>query len=777
MIGSTVAHFRLAGPFGGDTGLYRAVDSAAHGRPVLLLVLVPERPGPEEAERFRRAALAASALGHPAIAPVEDLGEADNGRLFVALSSVEGETLEDRLARGPLQAAEALALTLQLADALAAALGAGIVHGDLRPSRVLLTSAGPSIVAFGLGEIAAPGSGAEEGASFYRAPERLSGEPPGPRSDVWSLGVLLYEMVSGRPPFRGTDESERAAAVATVPPDPLPAPLRGIEGVLLKALRKRPQERWRDAAEMAAALRALPGAASTGSELAPTVVDIPVQPGGSGRRALGGLAPADLPAGLTGRDVENYRLGERLGSGGMAVVFRAEDLRLGRQVALKFLAPELSRDPVAKQRFLREARAASALDHPNLCTIHEVGETEDGQIFLAMPCYEGETLRDRIRRGPLTLEDAVEIAAQVAQGLGKAHRNGIVHRDIKPANLMITTDGVVKVLDFGLAKLAGTTGVARKETGGGTLAYMSPEQTRGDDVDGRADLWSLGVVLYEMLTGQKPFRADREQAVLFAIRTTAPEPLATVRPDVPAALERIVQRLLAKNPDDRFPTAETVVAELRQLLSPTLSGVPSVLPAPPASGRRWGLRAAAVVSAARRRADRRDRPRAPPGGRRLRPNGGELHAAHLRGRARDLPERGAGRRVLRLRQGIRGRPGHLLATHRRGQSAEPDCGLPLAGHPTRRLARRRADRLPLRARRGRALPHGSDRRIGAPAHQRRVQPRLVARRPGARLRDRRSRRTREPGDHQPALARGRGDHPDPAAGHPWGRRAAELVAA
>jgi Tol biopolymer transport system component len=282
------------------------------------------------------------------------------------------------------------------------------------------------------------------------------------------------------------------------------------------------------------------------------------------------------------------------------VVYRAEDLRLGRTVALKFLAPELSRDPVAKQRFLREARAASALDHPNLCTIHEVGETEDGQIFLAMPCYEGETLRDRIRRGPLALEEAADIASQAAQGLGKAHRNGIVHRDIKPANLMITTDGVVKILDFGLAKLADTTGVARQETGGGTLAYMSPEQTRGDDVDGRSDLWSLGVVLYEMLTGLKPFRADREQAILFAIRTLPPEPLAAVRPGVPAVLERIVQHLLAKNPDDRYPSAEAVVVDLRQVLSPTL-GVPAVLTAPPVFDRQqrrrrtWGRSAAAVA--------------------------------------------------------------------------------------------------------------------------------------------------------------------------------------
>ena len=598
MIGSTVAQYRLLGPFGAGGGLYRAETAADH-RPALLLVIVPERTDPEAVERFRRAALAASALDHPGVATVVELGSCEDGRLFAALAPVEGETLEDRLARGALPAAEALACALALADGLGAALAEGIVHGDLRPGLVLLTHGGPCIAAFGLGEVAAAGPTAEEGASVYRAPERLAGGPPGSRADVWSLGVLLYEMVAGRPPFRGADESERAAAVAEAPPDPLPAPLRGIEGVLLRALRKRPEERWRNVVAMAAALRNLPSAASVGSELAPTLVDFPAQPGGSARSGSGPIT-TDLPGGsiaMAGRDVESYRLGERLGSGGMAVVFRAEDLRLGRPVALKFLAPELCRDPAAKQRFLREARAASALDHPNLCTIHEVGETADGQIFLAMPCYEGETLRQRIRRGPLSLDDAVDIASQVAQGLGKAHRNGIVHRDIKPANLMITTDGVVKILDFGLAKLAGTTGTAR-ETGGGTLAYMSPEQTRGDDVDGRADLWSLGVVLYEMLTGVKPFRADREQAVVYAIGNTPPEPLASLRPEVPAELERIVGLLLAKDPGDRYATAEALVADLRFLLSPTLTGVPAVLAAPPARRRRWRRRAMAAAGVA-----------------------------------------------------------------------------------------------------------------------------------------------------------------------------------
>ena len=594
MIGGTVAGYRLLGPFGNGAGLYRAA-SEGEGRPVLLLLTVPERPEPEAAERFRRTAVAATETGHPAILPLLAAGTLADGRLFAAFPVVEGETLEDRLVRGPLPPVEALGVALAVADVLKAARTAGLVHGDLRPDRVLLTPGGLRLLGFGLGETAAPGPAFDEGATVYRAPERLAGAAPGPRADVWALGVLLYEMLAGRPPFGGSDdtEEERAAAVAALPPAPLPSPPRGLEGILLRALRKRPEDRWRDAGALAAALSALPGLAAAGGELAPTLVDLPVRPGGAGSRSAAS-APASIPfPGGVGRDVESYRLGERLGSGGMAVVFRAEDLRLGRTVALKFLIPELSRDPAAKHRFLREARALSGLDHPNLCTIHEVGETADGQIFIAMPCYEGETLRRRIQRGPLAPDEAIDLALQAAQGLAKAHKSGIVHRDVKPANLMVTADGVVKILDFGLAKLAGTTSAARKETGGGTLAYMSPEQTLGEDVDGRADLWSLGVVLYEMLTGLKPFRADRDQGVLYAIRNTDPVPLPALCPEVPAALAELAGRLLAKDPAGRPASADALVAELRGLQGGAPAGEPVLLAAPPLRRGRGGRRAAA----------------------------------------------------------------------------------------------------------------------------------------------------------------------------------------
>src|SRR5689334_15437357 len=194
-----------------------------------------------------------------------------------------------------------------------------------------------------------------------------------------------------------------------------------------------------------------------------------------------------------------YQIFGLVGIGGMGVVYRAEDTRLGRTVALKFLPPMLTPNPRAKARFMDEARAASALDHPNLCTIYEVGETAEGQLFLAMVLYEGETLKQRLERGPLPVVEALEIAAQIARGLAKAHRHGIVHRDIKPANLMITTDGVVKVLDFGIALLPDQTPAAPLA---GTPGYMSPEQRQGGAVDARSDIWALGVVLREMLAGR-----------------------------------------------------------------------------------------------------------------------------------------------------------------------------------------------------------------------------------------------------------------------------------
>jgi len=295
---------------------------------------------------------------------------------------------------------------------------------------------------------------------------------------------------------------------------------------------------------------------------------------------------------LVGQTVSHYRVLERLGGGGMGVVYRGEDLKLRRTVALKFLPPEWSGHDSAKRRFLQEARAASALDHPNICTIYEIGETEDGQLFIAMALYRGESLKTRILDGPLSQEKAVAIAREIALGLSHAHERGIVHRDVKSANVMITKEGVVKVVDFGVAKLAGEVGLTRAGRSVGTPAYMSPEQARGDEVDARTDLWSLGVVLYEMLSGHLPFPGDHEQAVIHAILNDDPTPLADRCPELPPALGRLVRRTLEKDPGDRHQSASELAEALR------LVAYPDTMTAVTASPRRRRTRRSgrAVVS-------------------------------------------------------------------------------------------------------------------------------------------------------------------------------------
>ncbi len=242
---------------------------------------------------------------------------------------------------------------------------------------------------------------------------------------------------------------------------------------------------------------------------------------------------------------------------------RAEDMLLKRTVALKFLPPALTSDPEAKERFMHEARAASALDHPNICNIHEIGETDDGQTYLVMACYEGQTLKSKIEDGGWKIEDGIDVAIQIAEGLARAHEAGIIHRDIKPANIMVTTRGEVKILDFGLAKLSGQTILTKTGSRLGTAAYMSPEQAKGEQVDQRTDIWSMGVVLYEMLTGRRPFESDQEQALCYEILNESPKPVRSLRPEVPEALEQIVQRALAKKPEERYQTADELMADLK----------------------------------------------------------------------------------------------------------------------------------------------------------------------------------------------------------------------
>ena len=259
--------------------------------------------------------------------------------------------------------------------------------------------------------------------------------------------------------------------------------------------------------------------------------------------------------------MSHYEITHRIGGGGMGVIYRARDLRLDRQVALKFIAPELRRDSEARRRFQHEARAASALDHPNICTIHDIEETDDGRAFIVMAAYEGETLRDRIGRGPLPVSEALDIAGQIARALAAAHERGIVHRDVKPDNVFITRDAGVKLLDFGLA---GTSDGAMSGAGGleGTVAYMSPEQAEGRRAEARSDAWALGVVLYEMLAGTRPFAAGRASETIERILTGAPE-LEALPGEVPTDVVALIRRALTRDPAGRFSGGGEFLEALR----------------------------------------------------------------------------------------------------------------------------------------------------------------------------------------------------------------------
>ena len=299
--------------------------------------------------------------------------------------------------------------------------------------------------------------------------------------------------------------------------------------------------------------------------------------------------------------ISHYKILSELGRGGMGVVYKAEDTKLERTVALKFLASHLLEDEESRARFFREAKAAARLDHPNICPVYEIDEA-GGQIFLAMAYLEGQTVKDKIAERPLKLDEALDIAIQIAQGLKAAHQKEITHRDIKPANLMLTKQGQVRIMDFGLAQLAEGSKLTKTRTLLGTPAYMSPEQARRAPTGRPADLWSLGVVIYEMVTGRLPFAGERDQAVLYAIEHEEPEPVTALRSGLPTELDRILEKALAKRLEERYQNADDLVVDVRRLQKERESGksrqTRSGVPVPKRSRRGLYAAVTAVMAAA-----------------------------------------------------------------------------------------------------------------------------------------------------------------------------------
>ena len=274
---------------------------------------------------------------------------------------------------------------------------------------------------------------------------------------------------------------------------------------------------------------------------------------------------------MIGKVISHYKIIEEIGRGGMGVVYKAEDTKLNRFVALKFLPQELTKNAEAKERFVREARIASTLDHPNICTIYEInekkpapGEPGDKRLFISMAYYEGETLKQKIKNGPIPVNQALDIAIQIAQGLTKAHETGLVHRDIKPANILITKDGTAKIVDFGIARLEGQTRLTRENSTLGTIDYLSPEQAGGEEIDHRTDIWALGIIIYEMLTGQLPFKGDHDHIVIYSILHEKPKKVTSISADIPLECEQIIDKALEKDVTKRYQNMDQMEDDLKK---------------------------------------------------------------------------------------------------------------------------------------------------------------------------------------------------------------------
>lgn len=500
---------------------------------------------------------------HPNVVTVFGAGEHD-GQVGLWMELVRGVTLEQMVAaHGPFSAGEAGLIGQDLCRALAAVHRAGLVHGDVKAQNVMREQGGRLVLMdFGAGRMrSSPGpvrSGIV-GTLSYLAPELLQGDGGTIRSDIYSVGVLLYHLVTSDFPVNAQTIAELRAAHARgdaarlqdLRPDLQETFVRVVE----RAIELDPARRFASAGEMEAALARIHGASA--SESSPRAfAGVPDRPA----TAAVGAAPPAFPT--PGETLGHYQILEQIGAGGTGVVYRASDKRLKREVAIKVLLETSGSDP---GRLAQEAQAIAALSHPNILTLHDVG-TERGLWYAVTELLHGQTLRARMARGPLPMDEAIDYAIEVAHGLAAAHAKDIVHLDLKPENLMVTDDGWLKILDFGIARVVRpvpssdneTTRAHSPDRGRGTPAYMSPEQVCGDHVDHRSDLFSLGLIVYEMLAGRHPFQGQSSVATMAAILRDDPPPIATINPAVSSGLDRIVRRSLRKSPGERFQSAREI---------------------------------------------------------------------------------------------------------------------------------------------------------------------------------------------------------------------------
>jgi serine/threonine protein kinase len=526
--------------------VYLAKD-LERNRVVALKLIHPELAEKSQfARRFQREAKLLARLDSPHAIKVLDYGE-EEGLTFIILEYVEGRTLAATLEEeGALEIEWALSLARQVAQGLAHADEAGIVHRDIRPANIMVAPSGlVKIMDFGiarstdLSRLTATGV---LGSPHYLSPEQAEGKEVDIRSDIYSLGITLFEMLTGQRPY----EADNAVDIVlkhlqeSVPSlrefdEEIPS---RVDELVKRCLAKDPEERFRTPGELIEAIDRI-------------------------LRGTEGGPPPGMEVALVGQTLGQYRLIERIGRGGMATVYKAYQPSLDRYVAVKVLPTYLAHDPDFAARFRREARAIAKLNHPHILPVHDYGQ--EGELsYIVMRYVEGGTLK-KILGQPLALDRTVDILSQIGDALDYAHQQDIIHRDVKPANVLLDRGRWALLSDFGLAKMAAASvQLTKTGVGLGTPAYMSPEQAQGKPVDGQSDIYSLGIMLFEMLTGQVPFEADTPLAVLIK-HLTAPLPLPRkVNPDIPEPVERIILKAMAKAPEDRFQRVSGMVEALKR---------------------------------------------------------------------------------------------------------------------------------------------------------------------------------------------------------------------
>jgi serine/threonine-protein kinase len=490
------------------------------------------------------------------------------------MECVTGGNLKERIEKeGPLPPGEAVSVAQQVAEALRAAHERGVIHRDIKPQNILMTESGQAKVAdFGIAWAASSSTltktGFVVGTAHYLSPEQALGQPASPRSDLYSLGVVLYEMLTGQLPH----DAETPVSIAMKhvsgrfrpPKEVNPHVPEGLNALTVRLLAREPEERYQDAGELVGDLERV-GQGRPPAFVSRQPAAKPAE--GSTRPPVAPLPPTEEEAReAAGPHDDRYSRIRYLGGGGMAEVYLARDRELDRDVAFKVLRKQYTEDEQFVERFKREARNAASLNHPNIVSIHDRGETKDGAYYMVMEYVSGGTLKERIlKEQTLPAPEAASVAQQVAEALRAAHERGVIHRDIKPQNILMTESGEAKVADFGIARAASSSTVTKTGSIMGTAHYLSPEQALGNPATPRSDLYSLGVVLYEMLTGELPHDAETPIGIAMKHVSGHLRPPKEVNPNVPEGLNALTVRLLAKDPAERYTDADALIADLERV--------------------------------------------------------------------------------------------------------------------------------------------------------------------------------------------------------------------